>query len=91
MQLGPDLGTGAEHQQTNRFAALTRRHHEQPHSPFIFEHHVPRPNALCGRRYKEAANSCRLISTLAGRTPWQDACCHPIHFHSSMGHDDEPG
>src|SRR5882672_3914667 len=30
VQLGPDARTGAEREQTNRLAAATQRHHEQP-------------------------------------------------------------
>src|SRR5215472_15198904 len=33
VQLGPDAGARSEAQQSNRFAAITQRHHEQPRAP----------------------------------------------------------
>ena len=35
MQFGPDLRTGAEHQQANRLAAVTESQHEQPRAPVL--------------------------------------------------------
>src|SRR5579871_6666343 len=33
VQLGPDAGARSEGEQSNRFAAVTQRHHEQPRAP----------------------------------------------------------
>src|ERR1019366_4401412 len=35
MQLGPNLGTGAEDQQADRLAAVAQRQHEQPRAPVL--------------------------------------------------------
>ena len=35
VQFGPDLRTGAEHQQANRLAAVAQRQHEQPRAPVL--------------------------------------------------------
>jgi hypothetical protein len=45
MQLGPDLRTGAEHQQPDRLATAAQGQHEQPRAPVLASlrvaHHRP--------------------------------------------------
>src|ERR1700680_1045494 len=68
MQLGPDLRTGAEHQQANRLAAVTQRHHEQPRAPVLAAVRIPDHGAgavidlgcLAGRRLDYCAGFRRL-------------------------------
>ena len=45
MQLGPDVGTGFEGQQSDRFAAVAQRHHEQPGTPVLARLGVPHHRA----------------------------------------------
>ena len=45
MQLGPDVGTGFEGQQPDRFAAVAQRHHEQPGTPVLARLGVPHHRA----------------------------------------------
>jgi hypothetical protein len=71
VQLGPGLGTGVEHQQANRLAAIAERQHEQACAPVLAAARIADHGAgsvidrglFAGRGFDDGASFRRLLAT----------------------------